>query len=96
MPVEFVGNVLHHDGTEFTPRTGRYFDRRFVDQLAGNYEYYGWDRVLLAYSSGSLDPGVLAAPAQHTHRPEGPARAPAQRGAPDLGGAPLRLARPAR
>ncbi|WP_103380962.1 LLM class flavin-dependent oxidoreductase [Pseudonocardia dioxanivorans] len=61
MPVEFVGNVLHHDGTEFTPRTGRYFDRRFVDQLAGNYEYYGWDRVLLAYSSGSLDPGVLAA-----------------------------------
>ncbi|NLU66169.1 LLM class flavin-dependent oxidoreductase [Streptomyces sp. HNM0574] len=61
MPVEFLGIAATHDGTETRSRSGPAFDKDYTLRLARTHEENGWDRVLLAYGSGSAVPTPAAA-----------------------------------
>ena len=61
MPVEFLGIAATNDGSEITARSGASFDKDYTLRLARAHEENGWDRVLLAYGSGSPDPNAAAA-----------------------------------
>ena len=61
MPVEFLGIAATNDGSETTARSGAAFDKDYTLRLARAHEDHGWDRVLIAYGSGSPDPAQAAA-----------------------------------
>ncbi|MFE1319722.1 LLM class flavin-dependent oxidoreductase [Kitasatospora phosalacinea] len=69
MPVEFVGMISTHDVSETRPATGPVVDVDYTRRFARAYEEAGFDRILIAQSSGSPDPNQVAAfAAAHTER----------------------------
>ncbi|QKW23278.1 LLM class flavin-dependent oxidoreductase [Kitasatospora sp. NA04385] len=69
MPVEFVGMISTHDVSETRPATGPVVDVDYTRRFAQAHEQAGFDRILIAQSSGSPDPNQVAAfAAAHTER----------------------------
>ncbi|CAO5152829.1 alkanesulfonate monooxygenase [Frankia sp. AiPs1] len=70
MPVEFVGLIATRPGSEASTFTaGPVVDRDFTRRFAIAHEDAGFDRVLIGYSSGSVDNIQVAAyAAAHTER----------------------------
>lgn len=69
MPVEFVGMISTHDVSETRPATGPVVDVDYTRRFARAHEEAGFDRILIAQSSGSPDPNQVAAfAAAHTER----------------------------
>ncbi|BAJ26525.1 MULTISPECIES: LLM class flavin-dependent oxidoreductase [Kitasatospora] len=69
MPVEFVGMISTHDVSETRPATGPVVDPGYTRRFAQAHEEAGFDRILIAQSSGSPDPNQVAAfAAAHTER----------------------------
>ncbi|TCJ31427.1 LLM class flavin-dependent oxidoreductase [Parafrankia sp. BMG5.11] len=70
MPVEFIGLIATRPGSEASGFTGGpLVDRDFTRRFAVAHEDAGFDRVLIGYSSGSVDNLQVAAyAAAHTER----------------------------
>jgi len=54
MPVEFLGIAATSNGSEIQPRDGAAFDREYTLRLARAHEENGWDRVLIASKTETL------------------------------------------
>ncbi|CUU54454.1 alkanesulfonate monooxygenase [Parafrankia irregularis] len=70
MPVEFIGLIATRPGSEASSLTpGPVVDRDYTRRFAVAHEDAGFDRVLIGYSSGSVDNLQVAAyAAAHTER----------------------------
>lgn len=69
MPVEFIGFVGNHAGSESLAAEGAPLDLDYVETLAKAQEQGGFDRVLLAFHSNSPESLLVAQHvAAHTHR----------------------------
>ena len=60
MPVEFIGHIGSHDGSETRPYTGPAIDTGYVETLARAHEAGGFDRALVAFHSTSPESILIA------------------------------------